>query len=225
MSNKTPGIQIKGLRDSLMVTLDDGSWDDVRSALVEQIEDRQAFFQGARLVLDVGAQVLHVNDLVSLRDHLSERGINLWAVLSESPTTEKTTQLLGMATRLSKPQPVSAKPTVEVDDESAMWINRTLRSGTRIEFPGNVVVVGDVNPGAEIVAGGSVIIWGRLRGVVHAGADGDQSAKVCALELTPTQLRIAGEVAIQPDKKKKSNQAEVVYYKDGHILAEPWKSG
>ncbi len=225
MSNKTPGIQIKGLRDSLMVTLDDGSWDDVRSALVEQIEDRQAFFQGARLVLDVGAQVLHVNDLVSLRDHLSERGINLWAVLSESPTTEKTTQLLGMATRLSKPQPVSAKPTIEVDDESAMWISRTLRSGTRIEFPGNVVVVGDVNPGAEIVAGGSVIIWGRLRGVVHAGADGDQSAKVCALELTPTQLRIAGEVAIQPDKKKASNQAEVVFYKDGHILAEPWKSG
>ena len=70
-----------------------------------------------------------------------------------------------------------------------------------------------------------MIIWGRLRGVVHAGSAGDQSAKVCALELTPTQLRIAGEVAVQSNKKKASNQAEVVYYKDGHILAEPWKSG
>ena len=63
------------------------------------------FFRAPVWRLDVASQVLHVNELVELRDQLSERGIFLWAVISESPTTEKTAQLLGLATRISKPRP------------------------------------------------------------------------------------------------------------------------
>jgi septum site-determining protein MinC len=78
-----------------------------------------------------------------------------------------------------------------------------------------------VNAGAEIVAGGSVIVWGRLRGVVHAGAQGNEKAVVCAMELAPTQLRIAGEIAVSPKKQGKS-QPEVACLKDGQLVAEPW---
>ncbi len=81
--------------------------------------------------------------------------------------------------------------------------------------------MGDVNSGAEIVAGGSIIVWGRLRGVVHAGAQGDENAVVCALELAPTQLRIAGEIAVSPKKQGKS-QPEVARLQDGNLTAEPW---
>src|SRR5512146_2536368 len=190
-------IQIKGLRDGLLVSLDDASWEEQRLALRAQVDAQQAFFQGARLALDVASQVLHVNELVELRDQLSERGISLWAVISESPTTEKTAQLLGLATRISKPRPEENRQfSVEnLGEETALFLNRTLRSGTRIEFSGHVVVLGDVNPGAEIVAGGSVMIWGRLRGMVHAGAKGNRNAVVCALDLSPMQLRIADEVS------------------------------
>jgi septum site-determining protein MinC len=103
-----------------------------------------------------------------------------------------------------------------------MWIQRTVRSGTRIEYAGNVVVLGDVNPGAEIIAGGSVVVWGRLRGVVHAGAEGDRSALVCALDLSPTQLRIADEVATAPGRDTKA-YPEQVLLKDGRLVAEPWQ--
>jgi septum site-determining protein MinC len=111
---------------------------------------------------------------------------------------------------------------LEFPEDAAKWVKGPLRSGGRVLFEGNILVMGDVNPGAEIVAGGSVVVWGRLRGVVHAGAQGDETAVVCALELAPTQLRIAGEIAVSPKKQGKS-QPEVVCLKDGQLVAEPWQ--
>ena len=105
MEQTTSLVQIKGIRDGLLASFSDASWEDQCVALISQIDERPAFFQGARLAMDVGSQVLKVNDLVDLRDRLSERNVVLWAVVSESPTTEKTSQLLGLATRISKPRP------------------------------------------------------------------------------------------------------------------------
>lgn len=220
-------LQIKGLRDGLLVSLDDASWEDQRGALLLQVDMQPSFFQGARLALDVASQVLHVNQLVELRDQLSERGISLWAVLSESPTTEHTAQLLGLATRISKPRPEENRP-LAVDDlgeDTALFQSRTLRSGTRIEFPGHVVVLGDVNPGAEIVAEGNVIVWGRLRGMVHAGSKGNRKAVICALDLSPTQLRIADEVSaiLNPQESPKPEVARI--NEDGKLQAELWSPG
>jgi len=220
-------IQIKGLRDGLLVTLDDAPWQEQRTAFLAQVDSQLAFFKGARLALDVASQVLNVNDLVELRDQLSERGISLWAVISESPTTEKTAQLLGLATRISKPRPEeSRKFSVEdLGEETALFLNRTLRSGTRIEFAGHVVVHGDVNPGAEIVAEGSVMIWGRLRGMVHAGSKGNKSAIICALDLSATQLRIADETSA-PLKPHQSPKPEIARInKSGKLQAEFWSPG
>ncbi len=219
-----PLIQIKGIRDGLLVTLGQAPWPDLLAALAHQVETQPAFFQGARLALDVGSCALRVAELSALRDQLSERGITLWAVLSESSLTEATAQNLGLATRLSKPKPPQVQEVSEaIPAEAAKWVRGPLRSGAKITHEGPVVVLGDVNPGAEIVAGGSVIVWGRLRGVVHAGAGGDEKAVVCALELSPTQLRIAGEIAISPRKQGK-NQPEVARLVDGRLVAEPWQA-
>jgi septum site-determining protein MinC len=220
-------IQIKGLRDGLLVSLDDAPWDEQRMAFLTQVDSQPAFFKGARLALDVASQVLHVNDLVDLRDQLSDRGISLWAVISESPTTEKTAQLLGLATRVSKPRPEESRQfsVKDLGDETALFLERTLRSGTRIEFPGHVVVLGDVNPGAEIIAEGNVIIWGRLRGMVHAGAKGNKTAVICALDLSPTQLRIAEEVSasLKPQENPKPEIARI--NENGKLQAEFWSPG
>jgi septum site-determining protein MinC len=220
-------IQIKGLRDGLLVSLDDAPWEEQRVALLAQVDEKPAFFQGARLALDVASQILRVNELVELRDQLSERGISLWAVISESPTTEQTAQLLGLATRISKPRPEENRK-FSVDDlgeETAMFLNRTLRSGTRIEFPGHVVVLGDVNPGAEVVAEGNVIIWGRLRGMVHAGAKGNRKAVICALDLSPMQLRIADEVSAPLNPRENPRPEIARINKDGKLQAEFWSPG
>lgn len=227
MTETNSMIQIKGLRDGLLVSLDDVPWETQLSALIEQVDLQPSFFQGARLALDVASQVLHVNDLVSLRDILSERGIFLWAVISESPTTEQTAQLLGLATRISKPRPEESR-TYAVNDlgeETALFVGRTLRSGTRIDFAGHVVVFGDVNPGAEIVAEGNVIVWGRLRGMVHAGAKGNREAVICALDFSPMRLRIADEASAAMDPRTQAKPQIARINKSGNLQAEDWSPG
>ena len=225
MDGQTFPIQIKGLRDGLLITIGDGEWAVLEPALLEQIHAQRAFFQGARIALDVGSQILRVNELVVLRDKLSEQGISLWAVLSESPTTEKTAQLLGLATRISKPRPEETRQFA-VDDlgnATALFLNKTLRSGTRIEFSGHVVVFGDVNPGAEIVAEGNVLVWGRVRGMIHAGAKGDTSAFICALDLSPTQLRIADEISAILKPQNNPHPEIASLNGDGKLQSIPWE--
>ncbi len=218
-------VQIKGLRDGLLASLDDASWEEQRAALLAQVDDNPAFFHGARLALEVASQILHVNELVELRDQLSERNIFLWAVIGESPTTEQTAQLLGLATRISKPRPEEIRQ-VRVEDlgeETALLLNRTLRSGTRVEFSRHVIVLGDVNPGAEIVAEGNVLVWGKLRGAVHAGSNGDITAVVCALDLLPTRLQIAGETTtLSLDPQRTSNPETARINEHGKLQFEIW---
>jgi len=84
-----------------------------------------------------------------------------------------------------------------------------------------VIVIGDVNPGAEIFAGGNIIVWGKLRGTVHAGAQGDNSAIVCALDLSPTQLRIADKISIAPSQKN-IPKPEIARLVDNRVIAETW---
>lgn len=224
MNNTQSLLQIKGVRDGLLITMDDASWEEQRAALIAHVDGQLAFFQGARLALDVATQVLHVNDLVEVRDQLSERGIFLWAVISESPTTEKTAQLLGLATRISKPRPEESRQFAveDIGEETSLFLNRTLRSGTRIEFAGHVVVLGDVNPGAEIVAEGNVIVWGRVRGMIHAGSRGDRGAVICALDLSPTQLRIADEASAALDPHETPHPEMARINEDGKLQAESW---
>ena len=226
MSETQSLLQIKGLRDGLLISMDDASWVDQRAALIAQVDGQPAFFQGARLALDVASQVLHVNELVEIRDQLSERGISLWAVISESPTTENTAQLLGLATRISKPRPEESRQfsIEDLGEETSLFLNRTLRSGTRIEFAGHVVVLGDVNPGAEIVAEGNVVVWGRVRGMIHAGSKGNTNAVICALDLSPTQLRIADQASamLKPHEAPQPEMARI--NEEGKLQAEFWSA-
>jgi septum site-determining protein MinC len=224
MKELIAAIRIKGMRDGLLVSLPEGEWDGQRSALLAQIDAQESFFRGARLALDVGSQVVKVNQMVELRDRLSEREVSLWAVMGESSVTEQTAQLLGLATRISKPRPEEqlSLDAAPVPQETALYLRRTLRSGTRIEFPGSIVVLGDVNPGAELVAHGSLIIWGRLRGSVHAGAAGDPEAVVCALEFAPMRLQIGGQEMRRPATEGDDNPAMAVL-RDGEIVQEAWQ--
>jgi len=219
-----PKVEVKGIREGLLVTLGEGDWDELHIALIEQLESQASFLRGARMALDVGNLVLKAVELGSLRSEISEREITLWAVLSNSPTTEMTAQTLGLATRLSKPRPELTNARIDTNlqtGEPAVMIHRTLRSGYSLHHQGHVVVIGDVNPGAEIIASGSVVVWGRLRGMVQAGSEGDEKAIVCALDLSPTQLRIAGKIAITPKHSGKNNP-ELACLINGQVVAETW---
>ncbi|MBK9770195.1 MAG: septum site-determining protein MinC [Candidatus Obscuribacter sp.] len=83
-----------------------------------------------------------------------------------------------------------------------LYLKQTLRSGQTVSHKGDLVIVGDVNPGAEIMAEGDITVWGSLRGIAHAGIGGNTSAEIRALNLQPIQIRIAHAIARAPDRKR-----------------------
>ena len=216
-------IQIKGIREGLLVTLGEGDWPTIQISLMEKIIEKENFFKGAKLALDVGNRILHAAELGILRDRLADKSISLWAILSNSPITEMTAQDLGLATRISIPKPERIIKSIDssLSGDDAIFLRKTIRSGFRVVSNGHIMILGDVNPGAEIIAGGSIIIWGKCQGVVQAGTEGSEDAVVCALDLNPTQLRIAGIIAISPKRKGKP-QPEVAKIISGQVVAETW---
>jgi septum site-determining protein MinC len=221
-------FHIKGINDGLLVTLGEGDWPVLRENLLRNIEERAAFFQGARLTLDVGSHAIKAADMGELRDRLGNFGITLAAVLGNSGTTEKTALMLGIATQIQSTRraaPTNSNPVEEpavVTNETAVFVQKTLRSGTKIENSGTVVVLGDVNPGAEIIAGGNVIIWGRMRGTAQAGNNGNDKAIICALELSPMSLRIAG-ATLEGKTRKAKTGPEYASLVAGMVIIQPWK--
>jgi septum site-determining protein MinC len=97
----------------------------------------------------------------------------------------------------------------------ALYLQMTVRSGVEIRHPGTVIILGDINPSGIVIADGDIIIWGRLRGVAHAGASGNRESLIMALQMQPTQLRIADAVARAPEKSPTNFYPEVA-----HITSE-----
>lgn len=111
------------------------------------------------------------------------------------------------------------------ESDDTLFLRRTVRSGQAIQHASNVVVLGDVNHGAEIVAGGDIIVWGVLRGMVHAGYPNNENAYVCALLLAPVQLRIAHLLSRPPDGAEVQPRPEVAGIRNGRIIVETWVNG
>ncbi|AEW06487.1 Septum formation inhibitor MinC [Sulfobacillus acidophilus DSM 10332] len=120
--------------------------------------------------------------------------------------------------------PTTTEWDAEAQKHPTLLIRRTLRSGQRVRFYGNVVVLGDVNPGAEIKASGDIIVMGWLRGLAHAGADGDETAMVTAFRLNPTQLRIAQYIGRAPDHQDAllPDVPEYAEVRDGQLVIDRW---
>ncbi len=226
-------ISIKGIRHGLLVTLADpegdvgqrGRWESLLAELQRRLEASPSFFKGGRVSLDVGALSLTEDELRAARDLLIQHDVILHAVVSNDAQTEAAAQALGLIIDLGleRRPPVGPPPaSVEPPPGEAILQQRTLRSGQSIRHPGHVILIGDVNPGAEIVAGGHVVVWGRLRGIVHAGAMGDEEAVICALDMSPTQLRIAGHITRAPEERQHQPIPEVATVRDGQIVVVPW---
>ncbi len=221
-------IAFKGTREGLLITLGEGTWRDLLNELTQQLDrpGAQSFFRGARVLLETGSRAVGVTELEELIALLAQRQMTLTSLVGEKQAQDAFAQL--RSSLLPPPERPAAAPGPVIepaagDQTDALVIRRTIRSGQIISHTGSVVVIGDVNPGAEVIAGGDVIVWGKLRGVVHAGAAGDENAIVGAIVLAPTQLRIGGQIARAPDGTRPRNApAEIARVRDGQILVEPW---
>jgi len=112
---------------------------------------------------------------------------------------------------------------VDLDECVTKYYRGTIRSGRLVSYDGNVVVIGDVNPGAEVEATGNVIVLGNVRGIIHAGASGNKSASIIALNFAPTQLRIADIITRRLERRGAQSASlipEIAYIKGDAIVFE-----
>lgn len=216
-------VNIKGTSDGLIITLGPGAWPGLVEELDHHLGQKASFFKGGRVALRVGPRQLTRPQLEKVGQLLNRHQVSLWAVESDSPGTKAAALELGLETSLVTR---SAPPPPAPPEADSLVVQRTLRSGQVIYHPGHIVIIGDVNPGAEVQAGGHIIVWGRLRGTAHAGAGekglGDQ-ALVCALRLSPTQLRIGNHITRAPADDGADVAPEVASVQDDQIVVELWK--
>lgn len=222
-------LTIKGLRDGLLIVVpDDSDWPACLVALQAKIGSQAAFFRGARVILEVGNRLLTTADIGNAMRLLNEREMTLMGLVASLPDTRLAAAEQGL--RVMRARPGTETPRAPdtsgrraVSGDPALLVERTLRSGQWVQYTGHVVIRGDVNPGAEIAAGGNIIVWGKLRGVVHAGAGGNDNAIVCALDLAPMQLRIGKHIARAPEERPDSAPTpEMALVRDDQIVVETW---
>jgi len=204
-------VVFRGKRDGLTVWLDDKpDFDAILAAFREKTDLSGDFFSGANMKVTFTGRRL----LDEQRDVLME----ILAKSMEIPVQDAETH----------PAPLAAGITGSfshqgLDERPSVFHNGTLRSGQSIRYAGDVVVLGDVNPGAEVIAEGNIIILGSLKGTVHAGCAGDERSFVSAVSLVPIQLRICDKIthALAAGKKKIARAPMYAYLHEGQIYVAP----
>ena len=206
-------VTIKGLKYGLQLTFAKGaSFADVEANLLEKLESGNGFFvRGTTVFVPKGYFAEDQNE--SLRRMFHRHGM-LFSTELKRPN---------LAPPSRDDAKTSAKKVREHLDETHKMtvINHTVRGGQEVKVNCSVLICGNVNPGAQVIAGGSIDIRGTCRGFVHAGAFGDKTAWVVADRLMPAQIRIADLVARAPDEPEQVSRAERAMIRDDQIIFEP----
>ena len=210
-------VKIRGLKVGLQILIEkNANFEEVKAILLEKLESGDKFFiRGTTVFIDKNS--FTPNQIEELRRMFHRHGM----LFSEKlpPATSKFEP---------KPAPVTPPPAPAIKVEKAkptVIVDKTLRGGQEVRTESSVLVFGNVNPGAQIIAGGSIDIRGSCLGYVHAGAFGDHNAYIVADKLRPIQIRIADLIARPPDNmkdvKKEEQKAERASIKNGYIVFEP----
>jgi septum site-determining protein MinC len=229
-------VKIKGRPGGVAVEIGEGGWDDLIKLLEIRLAAAEGFFRGGRVVLELGPRSLVTGQVRQVQRILENHEMQLGVVRSTSERTLQAAQEIGLSTS-SDEQDSFHEPDAPLPEEAPLrpghYVHRgNLRSGQILRKTESIVIIGDVNPGAQVISGGDIMIWGRLRGVAFAGADGNRKAVVAALEFAPTQLRIAHLTSIAPEQKKgrglrfwkqaPERHAEIARIVESRIVVEPW---
>ena len=212
-------VIFKGTKDGLYIIIkEEMDLNTIKYNLEKKIKPSKRFFEGAN-IMNFKGKKLTQDEFDELKEIMEqEYGMTVIGSYNEKdyPVQEE--------------HPVSKKPEIleqlpfdNVHKGEALIVRATLRSGQLIQYKGDVVVIGDVNPGAHIKSAGSVIVMGTVRGIVQAGANGDYGAFIVAYKMQPSQLRIGDIITRSPDGMgSKSDNPEIALVKQGMIVVEPY---
>src|SRR5207244_5171868 len=220
-------IAIKGTRNGLLLTLEpETPFSELLTALSHRLSEAPGFFRGASLALDTRRRNLRISERTQLEELLANYQMSVTSLeqtlIAKQIEREVISSDVGSepsitAEVISEQTQAQAYQLDPRDSDDTLFLRRTVRSGQAIHHASSIVILGDVNPGAEIVASGDIIVWGVLRGMVHAGYPNDENAIVCSLLLAPVQLRIANLLSRPPDGFQVQSRPEFATIKNGQI--------
>ncbi len=215
-----PQVRFKGEEGRLLLLLpaesematSATSWTDLWQQLKQRMNASERFWQPSTPVYLIARdRLLDARQLQSIADALTEAQLYLKRVYTSRRQTAVAATTVGFSVEQQLPvahfnQEASGQALAD-----PLYIETTVRSGVEVRHPGTVVVLGDVNPGSSIIADGDVLVWGALRGVVQAGAAGNNRCLIMALRMEPTQIRIADFMARAPETPPHQYTPEVAY--------------
>lgn len=213
---RTDHVALKGTREGLVLYFDPAAdFGLLLTELDKLLKDSVQFLQGATVRCYAGNKEFTEDEHAQLTNLLTQHQLELGGWLSKEevyvPGKAQSYVTEDKETRLGDEGMVAGH---------CLFVERTMRSGKSVQYEGHVVVLGDVNPGAEIIATGNIVVLGSLRGVAHAGATGERKASVSAYHLAPTQLRIADLVTRAPDEETDGRGPEIARIKDDRLIVE-----
>ena len=202
----TDKIIIKGNKEGLNVVINMNhfsDFEDMLESLVEKLAQGRKFYKGSTLKITTELKYINERESRKLKEILFDEFLISDCIFQNIEDS-------------------TAKVFTGIYEGKTKFLRKTIRSGQSINYPGNVVIIGDVNPGAEIYAAGNIIVIGTLRGLVHAGTNGNEKAIIAAVNLEPQILQIGNIVTRSPEDEVKPQYPEVAKIKNGNIIVEPY---
>jgi septum site-determining protein MinC len=207
------GILIKGNKDGINTTINMNKFscfEDMLLLLIKKLSKGKHFYKGTTLILSIDLKSINKKQVETLKQTLLTE-IELKDIVLEDIEKEVDKEIQ------KEPKVFSG-----VNEGRTKFIRRTVRGGQCIKYQGNIVIIGDINSGAEVYASGNVVVLGRIKGKVSAGTNGNSKAVIAAFLLQPEILTIANVIAMSPDDVEKPSYPELAKIKDGAIIVEPY---
>lgn len=206
-------VIIKGNKYGIIVVLSpDVPFEDLKLIIAEKFRESSKFFENAKMAISFEGRKLTNDEQREILDIIGENAdMHIVCIMDNDAETEETFKK------------TLEQKLMELSNNTGQFYKGILRSGASLEFETSVIIIGDVNHGARVVSKGNIIVLGALKGNAFAGATGNTNAFVVALDMNPTQIRIADTIARAPDKpvKEEVREAKIAFLEDGNIYIEP----
>ncbi|MGN0290660.1 MAG: septum site-determining protein MinC [Lachnospiraceae bacterium] len=197
-------------------------FEELLEAIILKFHESDKFFKNAKIGISFSGRKLSTEEEIRIVDAITEStSIQILCVLENDEQKELDTK-------------AQIEEVLRRQDESTgQFYKGTLRSGQVLESETSIVIIGDVNPGAKIVAKGNIVVLGSLDGSAYAGAAGNPDSFVAALHMNPIQIKIADIIGRSEDKsplerlrgRKKHLEPQVAYVKDEAIYIDVMRNG
>ena len=233
--NRYSQIAIKNDGDQLLLTLPTQAdlnselpWSETWQELKHLLKTKEQSWQvGTKVCLVARDRLLDVRQLQTIAETLDDVQLSLSKISTSRRQTAVAAATSGYSVEQNQPAdplmglPTPIEETVSSSLAEPLYLQSTVRSGVEIRHPGTIIICGDLNPGGKAIAAGDILVWGRLRGIAHAGAQGNHQCRITALKMEFTQLRIADAVARPPKIRPKVLSPELAFMTtDGIKLAK-----